>query len=145
MSEWPSGVAEACFSHWVCWWLKCPSGCLPWEQEVFNVGTTVKELWTSVEITALPDFWRNTQFKYTKVQMQNNQNNPWKCKKEVLLLCAYWSVPGICFHFAVCCGRIEGMVCGPATFPLVVVEQDYVGMYFVETFQSNFLTASHVC
>lgn len=61
----------------------------------------------------------------------------------MLLLCAYWSVPGICFHFTVCCGRIKGVVCGPAMFTLVVVEQDYVGMYFVETFQSNFLIASH--
>lgn len=66
--------------------------------------------------------------------MQNNQSTPWKCKEEVLLLCAYWSVPGIGFHFTVCCGRIEGGVCGLTMFPWVVVEQDYVGMYFVDTF-----------
>lgn len=43
-------------------------------------------------------------------------------------------MPGIGFPFTVCCGRIEGGVCGLAAFPWVVVEQDYVGMYFVETF-----------
>lgn len=65
--------------------------------------------------------------------MQNNQSAPWKCRKDVLLLCAYWSVPGICFHFTVAVEGLKGE-CEPATFPPVVVEQDYVGMYFVETF-----------
>lgn len=66
--------------------------------------------------------------------MQNNQSTPWKCKKEMLLPCVYWNMPGICFCFTTSCGGIEGGVCESATFPWVVVLQDYVGMYFLEKF-----------
>lgn len=99
---------ETCFSHWVCRGLKSPSGCLPWEKEVFNVETTVKELWTSLEITALNDFWRRFSLNIRK----------FKCRTTRALL---ENVGKTC-----CCSVLTG-VCQGFVFILLWLWKDWRG------------------